>query len=440
MNGRSVQKALIIGGAIATVTCCSTALAFAADSADPARYAIPGGYLEPGPFGVGDITGVYGSNTGQPGEPGEFQGTQTFTVFDSATNDQLGSFTGLVGYNFLASNPHVQIFVESVQPEDGVRTGTAAGQLPAVGSVFNYGGTNPAAPTYTYSSLAGYDVHDPTAVAGTGDVVHSSSKSTFDASAHVDVHSAGTHIALPNGGYLVADPGEQESYTNISNGAPFASTVQGTQVYDVYNSHDVLVGKVDALTISTADLAGGNSQEVMVTGVHNGTIGMADGDVPSVGSVFNYLNYFGFGTSVYTDYAADPGAGIAKDTIAQLSNMLGWKYTTAPSFDAVHGFTDGTNLFSAMPYLDDLKIVPVGSMDYTAINGIPNGGISGTNTVMQGTQSFTVENSAGTALATFSADATTYGNGNVTDETMYLTGFTPADGSMLPAADALPVG
>lgn len=424
MSGQNLTKTLIVGGMATVAGCCTAALALA----DTHPYSYSGGHLVPGDDFT--VTGLYGNASGQPAEPGQFQGTQTFTVYTSA-GKAIGTVDALVGRNDAAGNPHLEILVAGAHPDTGITLGTAPGDMPNVGSVFNWAGSDPTHPSFTYSALAGYDVHNPPPAAGTGNVVDSNTK--FDAASHIDVHADETHIALPSGGYLVADPHSAETYTGISNGAPFASAVQGTQVYDVYNSTNHLVGKVDALTINTADIAGGNSQEVFVTNIIEGTPGMTDGDVPTVGSVFNYLNYFGFGTSVYTDYAADRSAGIDKDTVSQLWNMFGFRYTTTPSFDAVHGFTDHTDLFNSLPYQNAMTIVPLGEETYTGINGMPNGGVSGTNTVVQGTQDFNLVDSHGNVVSTFSADETTFGTGGVSDETLYITGVQGAK-------DVLPVG
>lgn len=461
MRNRTFKKAFIVGGTAATAALCSVGMAFAASAPDgvpDGAYVTPNGeWLSPdSSFGVGDINGWYGANTGQPGEPGQYQGTQEFTVYN-ADGDKIGTFNALVGYNYGEhGDPHMQMFVNSVDPVAGATVGTGDGELPPVGSVFDYG-NSASNPSWVYSSLAGYDVHDPNAIAGHGDVVSSSWVQWFDASEHVDAHTAVPKIDLPNGGYLTADPHSEETYTGISNTAPLATTVQGTQVYDVYDSHGELVGKVDAFTISTADLAGGNTQEVFVTNVIDGsgvggvdpTIGTGDGDVPSVGSVFNYLNYFNTGVStVYSAYAADPEHGVATTDPTLLWNAWGTSINSPASFDAVTGFTDGSNLFDKIPFVNGLSITPtggdIGYTDasenyYTGINGIPNGGLSGNNTDVQSFQHFDITNSDGSATP-FSAYVTDFGNGSVTAESMFIhdigaNDYGLQDGSTIEYAD-----
>ena len=418
----------------ATAAACSAGLALASASPPGSFLGWSGGdYFVPGGFTSGDITGLYGSVVGQPGEPDQYQGHQTFTVY-SPDGKLLGTFDALVGDNYVASNPHQEVFVDSVNPASGVSIGTQPGQMPAVGSIFNYGGDDFFKPTYMYSSLAGYDVHDPGA-ATTGDAINSSSFA-FDGSAHIDVHHLGVRdMSLPHGGYLTADPASAETYTGVSNTPPFAEAIQGTQVYDVYDSSGQLVGKVDALTTSTADFAGGHSQEVFVVGIVSGsgvngadpTIGMADGDVPSVGSVFNFLDYFGAGSSEYTDYAADPSAGIDRDTTAVLWDLLGLKFTGSTSFDTVAGLTNGTDPFTTIPLSNGASIVttggPIGYSTasenyYTGINGEPNGGVSSTSSDVQSFQHFILTDHA--ASIPFAADVTAFGNGSETGETLYI--------------------
>ena len=93
------------------------------------------------PDGAETYTGVYGlENTAPPAETGSIQGYQEFEVYDTSTNQVVGSFEADESNSTdIAGDTNTELLV--TQDLSGT-VGTAAGDVPAVGSVIdvaNYG-------------------------------------------------------------------------------------------------------------------------------------------------------------------------------------------------------------------------------------------------------------------------------------------------------------
>lgn len=244
MTKHTKQTILLAGAAATAVACHSAAMASAEPdtgaASPPVEYAYPnsyGQYLEavPGSF---KISGFYGITAAGPGEPGGFQGTETFDVYRDGTSTPLGSISAIVLHNYTAINPNLEVLVTGDTPASGVGVGTAAGELPPAGSVFNFDGADRATPTNTYMSLAGSTPGDLTVPAGTGDVVADKGNGdlwntemgfqVYDASAHINDHTDSLGpLPLPNGDSIEADPNDPETYSGITANSPWAVDVQG---------------------------------------------------------------------------------------------------------------------------------------------------------------------------------------------------------------------
>ena len=119
----------------------------------PAAAALADSYeIIPDPSSTETLTGVYGlENTVPPAETGSIQGYQEFEVLDTTSNQVVGTFYADESNSIdITGNTNSVLLVTS----DSTGTvGTAAGDIPAVGSVidsYNYAGDEFG---YTYSAL-----------------------------------------------------------------------------------------------------------------------------------------------------------------------------------------------------------------------------------------------------------------------------------------------
>ena len=184
-------------------------------------------------------------------------------------------------------------------------TGTATGDVPPVGSVFdtyNLGGSN-----FEYSDLAsttpGGDVISDTLVTPSGDLTI---PVTFDAAA---VATADIALAPLADDYDIV-PVSTAVVTAVSSIPPVAVAIQGSQEFQT------AAGTFDADTTATSDILGNSTEALLVTST-SGTTGTAAGDVPPVGSVFNILDSDVKGYEyVYSDLASPtPGADVISETL-----------------------------------------------------------------------------------------------------------------------------
>jgi hypothetical protein len=216
------------------------------------------------------------------------QGHQKFSVYD-ADGNSVGTFDALfTTTKDLALNDTQALLVTA---NDGVNVGTAVGQVPPVGSVYNV--IYKPDTSYLYSSLP----------APTGDVVtivqqtdngFVDVKPTFiDASAPPPVKP----LTAP-GGYSFV-PVSALTPSGVNGLPPREVEIQGYQKFDIVDAAGNRIGTVDADVTWQTDLFGIYSQGILITKVTEGTIGTGAGDVPPVGSMFNFVypGDRGFGTS-----------------------------------------------------------------------------------------------------------------------------------------------
>jgi hypothetical protein len=384
----------------------------------------------PDPSSTETLTGVYGEeNTVPPAENGSIQGYQEFEVLDTTTQQVVGTFYADESNSIdIAGDTNTELLVTS----DGTGTvGTAAGDTPAVGSVidaYTYAGGDAG---YVYSDLvstSGADVISATSVTPFGDFPFTT---TFDPVAAESADTALPPITLAGGDEIIPAAGSPEQFTAISGAAPYDTAVQGTQLFDVVNSADTVVGTFDADVTTSSDLAGTTTEALLVTSDGTtGTLGTAAGDTPPVGSVFSTLAV-GDIENIYADLtSATPGGA---DTISDTGVTPFGDFAIPTTFDAVAAESDGATI----PF-DGYDIVAApGSTEVLAgINGLPP-----LDVAVQGYQLFDVVNGAGTVVGTFDADVTTTSSDvyGISTETLLVT----SDGTGTPgtaAGDVPPVG
>ena len=214
------------------------------------------------------------------------QGHQVFNVYDSDGN-AVGSFDGV----FTTTSDIIKTYTQAVlvTGNDGVNVGTAAGQVPPVGTVYNVIYRESDDHYFLYSSLPTPAGSDVSMIEVDQGVVTRSAATLIDAS------------APPGGGELSAAGGYRfvpvsEFKPSGVNGLPPRDVqIQGYQQFDVYDADGGKIGLVDADVSTQWDLFGIHSQALMITRVDQGD----DGVVPPVGSVFNFVTSgdSGFGSA-----------------------------------------------------------------------------------------------------------------------------------------------
>ena len=402
MTRRRITRAL---GAVASGVLGSAFLSAAVAFADDYD-------IVPDPNSTEVVTGYYGLLSALPAFDGTVQGYQLFDVDDTTLGTVVGTFDAdeSAVSNVLGGTNAELLVTEDV-------TGTATGDVPPVGSVFdtyNLGGSN-----FEYSDLAsttpGGDVISDTLVTPSGDLTI---PVTFDAAA---VATADIALAPLADDYDIV-PVSTAVVTAVSSIPPVAVAIQGSQEFQT------AAGTFDADTTATSDILGNSTEALLVTST-SGTTGTAAGDVPPVGSVFNILDSDVKGYEyVYSDLASPtPGADVISETLVTPFGDFAMPDTFDAAAVPAAGAVD-------VPLADGYDIVPASTETFTGINGVPP-----LDVAIQGTQQFDVDNSVGTVVGTFGADVSTASDSGATDAAIRVT----SDGSGTTgtaAGDVPPVG
>jgi hypothetical protein len=231
----------------------------------------------------------------------DIQGTQVFDVENSA-GTVVGSFTGDVTTTSDAAGTTTEALL--VTQDLSGTVGTAAGDTPAFGSIFDDIDYDDGAYPEMYSDLVsttgGADVISDTNTTLFGNI---SEITSFDA-----VATESDEATIPFDGYEITPDGAEE-LTGI-NGLPSADVaIQGTQEFDIGN------GSFDADVTTTGTTVYDESTEtILVTSDTSGTVGTAAGDVPAVGSVIDVANFGSGYETVYSDLISSTGASVISET------------------------------------------------------------------------------------------------------------------------------
>ncbi|HUB56506.1 MAG TPA: hypothetical protein VMB04_15230 [Mycobacterium sp.] len=368
--------------------------------------------IVPDPSSIEEVTGIYGSGFfGVPQLPRAVDGSQLFDIDDTTVGtsthpDVVGTFDADEAI-VAGSYGNQELLVTS---DVSGTVGTAAGDVPPVGSVFDTESLGPFG-SELYSALAsptpGADVISDTLITPIGDF--NLPDSSFDAAAGLATDSLATVPVPFVGAYdIVPDPASPEAITAINGLSPAGVIVQGDAVLDVVNTADGtttspdVVGTFDADKAATHDALGDHSEALLVTSDVSGTPGTAAGDVPPVDSIYNilYIGHSGV-ESVYSDLPTASGGNVISET---LITPIG-DFTVPTQFNAAEALAP----FPAVPVDHDYDIVadPASTEEFTGINGNPPGAVA-----VQGYQLFDVDHTTGTAtspdvVGTFNADVTT---------------------------------
>jgi hypothetical protein len=261
----------------------------------------------------------------------DIQGTQEFDVVNSA-GTVVGTFDADVTTTSDAAGTTTEALLVT-QDLSGI-VGTAAGDTPAVGSIFNIidydDGNYPEVYSDLVSTTGGSDVISATdsTLFGTFSI-----PTTFDA-----VAAESDDATIPFDGYDII-PDSTETLTGVNGLPPADVAIQGTQEFDVVNSAGTVVGTFDAdVTTTSSDVYGESTETLLVTSDLSGTSGTAAGDVPAVGSVIDFANHGSGLETVYSDLISSTGASVISETFV---TPFG-DFAIPSTFDATSGLIADT--------------------------------------------------------------------------------------------------
>jgi hypothetical protein len=248
-----------------------------------------GDFVPQGSLAVNAITGI-------PPLTMALQGTQTF---DSSAN---------TGFNadVTTTTDGVGTYTEAVlvtSDSAGSTVGTAAGDVPGVGSVFNTMDLFGDEEVYSDIVTPSGNVITDTIETPLGDYTI---PTTFDAT---EAESAGT-VDLGDGDSLVGIgtfAKGTEALTGVNGLPPVDVGVQGTDTYD-FDEGSTVAGTFTGDYTNTEDMFGGTTQTVLVTG-------NVTGDAPQAGSVIETVGLGNGYENIYSDIIGSSGAATITDTL-----------------------------------------------------------------------------------------------------------------------------
>lgn len=273
--------------------------------------------------------------TGTSGLLPLFQTVQTTQRFDlrDSSGATVGSFDGVATTTWDALGAYTEAVLVTKSYGDNV--GTAPGQVPPPGSVYNVGYTtgNPGYALYgsipsPYGDVISMIESNGTKVTN----VLTWPLNQLDASSPPAVKRlqfAGGYGIMPTSDFIPTG----------ANGLPPRDVqLQGYQSFGIYDPSGVQRGSFDAMVTKQWDLLGISSEVILVTKVNDGTAGTAVGDVPPVGSVINYVNVgtSGFGSSYWSLPSPSGGAKTTFKILTPIIDIPTWSsYNASAGTDTV---------------------------------------------------------------------------------------------------------
>ena len=328
------------------------------------------------------VTSFYGPFVNFPAYPG-IQSEQTFNLVDPATKQVVGSFKALQS-EFTAVGTTRQLVVTDVLSGTA---GTAAGQIPVVGTVisssdnFGFGTLYTATPSASGNAVS-FKIVTPF---GSAPIPF-----PYDAAKGLtDFAKVNAPLILPGSGYSIAPAKPStEVITSVTGLQPLFTAIQGIQDYTVYDKNGIAVGGFVGQVTTTSDALGLFTKEIRVTSVGTST----DAHVPSVGTVYNL---FDVSDNLYALYSSTPSS---TGTAISIQLVTPFGSTSIPfNLNA-----------SAPPELKSLqvpnggyKFVPTSDSPIVGINGLPP-----REMITQGYQQFDVVDILGNKIGSVDADVT----------------------------------
>jgi hypothetical protein len=187
--------------------------------------------------------------------------------------------------------------------------GTALGDVPNVGSVYN---------TFTIGGIESiYQDLTPTTAGGKDVITYGfgspSNTNGFDA-AGAPALGAQQYIPFGTGDHIVPDSSFPEVFTGINGLPPYDVGIQGYQLYDVKDASGATIGTFYGDETTTENGYGHINEAIVVTQQVTG-----DANDPTVGSVFDTAPHGFGGELLYTDLVGQGTGGTDKITESVLS-------------------------------------------------------------------------------------------------------------------------
>lgn len=236
------------------------------------------------------------------------QGVQTFGVYNEETGNLVGTFEGVVTVtsDFWGTTSEAILVTDA----GNTNVGTGAGQIPPEGSVYNiiYWTASPDEYLLYYSKPATNPQNNVTKTLLV-DVNRFGKETVTDLPIRFDGSAPPVRESLEvpgfNGSGYTFKPASEIVYSGINGLPPREAIVQGYQTFKVYDSNGEYLGTVNADVSRQWDLSGNSSEAILITGINEladgSVVGVDKGEVPPVGSVFNwkYNGNSGFGEAYY---------------------------------------------------------------------------------------------------------------------------------------------
>lgn len=257
--------------------------------------------------------------------------SQRYDIRDSS-GTPVGTFDGVAQ----STADGLGIYTEAlmVTKSYGDNIGTNPGQVPPPGTVYNVAYLRSDADWGLYTSM-------PSASGDVISMLETGKKTVSNVLTwpvnRLDASAPPAVKRLPfAGGYGILPISPVDIYA-VGGLPPRDVQVQGYQQFAVYDPEGVQTGTFNAMVTNQWDLLGINSQAILVTKVTDGTAGTAAGDVPTVGSVLNYV-YFGdsgFGTS-YWSLPSPSGTKTSYKILTPIIDIPTWStYNASKDLDKV---------------------------------------------------------------------------------------------------------
>jgi hypothetical protein len=274
------------------------------DSVDATPVKLTDGYdLAPATGFTENITSVTGFS------PADIavEGNQLFDIYNAASDQATGSFEGEV----TNTSDVLLNYTEEILVTNDVSgtVGTAAGDTPPVGSLYNVFyilGDPSFYNLYSVTPSSSGDVVSDTLVSRYGEITIPIS--FYDAAGAMTVYS----FTVPSDDESIVPVGS-EQISGINGVPPLDSSVQGYQEFELDNASGNAIGTFDA-DVTTANGFFDNSSEALLVTADSGATGTAAGDLPSAGSVFDVDSYGGGYETIYSDLVSTTGANVISET------------------------------------------------------------------------------------------------------------------------------
>lgn len=328
------------------------------------------------------VTSFYGPFVNFPAYPG-IQSEQTFNLVDPATKQVVGSFKALQS-ELAGIGVTRQLVVTDVLSG---RAGTAAGQIPPVGTVISSSDNLGFGTLYSAMPSPSGNVLSLKLVTPFGSVAL---PFPYDAiKGLTDFAKVNAPLILPGSGYSIAPTTPStEEFASVTGLQPFFTAIQGTQSYTVYDKKGVAVGGFEGLVTTTSDALGLYTKEIRVTSIGAST----DAHVPPVGTVYNLIDV---SDQLYALYNSTPSA---TGTAISIQLVTPFGSTSIPFILNA----------STPPALKSLQ-VPNGGFKFVPTSGYPIVGVNGLpprEMVTQGYQQFDIVDALGNKIGSVDADVT----------------------------------